>query len=148
MKEVAVLKTEHDLNPLQRRLRRVLYAASLLCALAAPAAHGQQAKSSLAGDITAGLQEEGLSGAVWTELQPDGKTVTDAAALKNAATAAPMQADSKVQVGSVAKVVLALGVLHLVSEGKLTLDTPLYQVLPQLALKNPWQASDPVRIRH
>ncbi|WP_300751252.1 serine hydrolase domain-containing protein, partial [Janthinobacterium sp.] len=113
-----------------------------------PAAYAQEAKSSLAGDITAGLQEEGLTGAVWTELQPDGKIVTGAAGLKNAATGAPMQADTKVQVGSVAKVVLALGVLHLVSEGKLTLDTPLDQILPQLVLKNPWQASDPVRIRH
>ncbi|MBB5609509.1 MULTISPECIES: serine hydrolase [unclassified Janthinobacterium] len=143
-----MLKTEQDASPLQGRFRRVLQAASLLCALAVPAAYAQQAKSSLAGDITAGLKEEGLTGAVWTELQPDGNIVTGAAGLKNAASGLPMQADTRVQVGSVAKVVLALGVLHLVSEGKLTLDTPLDQILPQLALKNPWQASDPVRMRH
>ncbi|MEG1056127.1 MAG: serine hydrolase domain-containing protein, partial [Janthinobacterium sp.] len=59
-----------------------------------------------------------------------------------------MQADTRMQVGSVGKVALALGVLRLVSEDKLTLDTPLQQVLPEVALRNPWLASDPVRIRH
>lgn len=148
MKEVAVLKMQEYMIASTQGLRRV--AAALLCALAlgVPAAQAQETLPSLAGDITAGLKEEGLMGAVWTEVQPDGKVITGAAGLKSAAGQLSMQADTKVQVGSLAKVALALGVLHLVSDGKLTLDTPLDQILPQLALKNPWQASDPVRIRH
>jgi CubicO group peptidase (beta-lactamase class C family) len=122
-------------------LRQVL-PALLLCATAAHAA------APLEAEFAAGLKEEGLAGAVWSEVLPDGTVKVGASGLRDAAKHMPMQADTRVQVGSVGKVALALGVLRLVSEDKLTLDTPLQQVLPELALKNPWQASDPVRIRH
>ncbi|MGK5078890.1 serine hydrolase domain-containing protein [Janthinobacterium sp. HLX7-2] len=125
-------------------LRRAL-PALLLCAMSA-AAHA--ADGTLEADFAAGLKEEGLAGAVWSEVLPDGKVRTGAVGLRDAAKQAPMLADTRVQVGSVAKVALALGVLRLISEDRFTLDTPLQQVLPELALKNPWQASDPVRIRH
>ena len=115
----------------------------LLCGAMAHAA-----EATLQADMNAGLTEEGLTGAVWSEVLPDGTVRTGAAGMRNAAKQVPMQADTRVQVGSVAKVALALGVLRLVSEDRLTLDTPVQQVLPELALKNPWQASDPVRIRH
>ena len=113
----------------------------LLCAMGA-AAHA--ADSTLPADFAAGVKEEGLTGAVWSEVLPNGKVTMGAVGLRDAGK--PMQADTRVQVGSVAKVALALGVLRLVSEQRLTLDTPLQQLLPGLALKNPWQASDPVRI--
>lgn len=119
--------------------------ALLLCAMAG-AAHA--ADSSLAADVAAGLKEEGLAGAVWSEVLPDGTVRTGAAGMRDATKQLPMQADTRVQAGSVAKVALALGVLRLISEDRLTLDTPLQQVLPELGLKNPWQGSDPVRIRH
>ena len=115
----------------------------LLCSAMAHAA-----EATLQADMNAGLTEEGLTGAVWSEVLPDGTVRTGAAGMRDAAKQVPMQADTRVQVGSVAKVALALGVLRLVSEDRLTLDTPVQQVLPELALKNPWQASDPVRIRH
>ena len=124
-------------------LRRALPAMLLCCATAAHAAGAP-----LAAEMAAGLKEEGLAGAVWSEVLPDGTVKVGASGLRDAAKQVPMQADTRVQVGSVGKVALALGVLRLVSEDRLTLDTPLLQVLPELALKNPWQASDPVRIRH
>ncbi|WP_198043901.1 serine hydrolase domain-containing protein [Janthinobacterium sp. 1_2014MBL_MicDiv] len=133
----------------RRWLRRAL-PALLLCGAAQAgmlsAAHA--AGGTLQADMAAGLQDEALAGAVWSEILPDGSMRMGAAGLRDAASKAPMQADTRVQVGSVAKVALALGVLRLISEDKLTLDTPVQQVLPELALKNPWQASDPVRIRH
>ncbi|WP_409028436.1 serine hydrolase domain-containing protein [Janthinobacterium sp. SUN098] len=102
----------------------------------------------LEAEFAAGLKEEGLAGAVWSEVLPDGTVKVGASGLRDAARQVPMQADTRMQVGSVGKVALALGVLRLISEDKLTLDTPLQQVLPELALRNPWLASDPVRIRH
>lgn len=116
--------------------------ALLLCASVAHAA------APLEAEFAAGLKEEGLAGAVWSEVLPDGTVKVGASGLRDAAKQIPMQADTRMQVGSVGKVALALGILRLVSEDRLTLDTPLQQVLPELALKNPWQASDPVRIRH
>ncbi|PHV38066.1 methicillin resistance protein FmtA [Janthinobacterium sp. BJB304] len=124
-------------------LRRAVPALLLCCATAAHAAG-----PTLEAEFAAGLKEEGLVGAVWSEILPDGTVKVGASGLRDAAKQVPMQADTRMQVGSVGKVALALGVLRLISEDKLTLDTPLQQVLPELALRNPWLASDPVRIRH
>ncbi|MGK5039998.1 serine hydrolase domain-containing protein [Janthinobacterium sp. GB1R12] len=124
-------------------LRRAVPALLLCCATAAHAAG-----PTLEAEFGAGLKEEGLAGAVWSEVLPDGTVKVGASGLRDAAKQVPMQADTRMQVGSVGKVALALGVLRLISEDKLTLDTPLQQVLPELALRNPWLASDPVRIRH
>ena len=94
-----------------------------------------------------GLKSEGLSGALWASVDA-GQVRTGAAGVGNASSGAPLRPDSRMHVGSIAKTVLAAGVLRLVSSGRLTLDTPLTSVLPRLALENRWQASDPVRIRH
>ncbi|UQV43550.1 beta-lactamase family protein [Janthinobacterium lividum] len=123
-------------------------AAARGASLAAVRHGGPCCRRPLAAEFAAGLKDEGLAGAVWSEVLPDGTVRTGAAGLRDAARHMPMQADTRVQVGSVGKVALALGVLRLISEDRLTLDTPLQQVLPEMALKNPWQASDPVRIRH
>lgn len=126
-----------------KRLQAGALAACLLLAMPAQAADG-----ALRADITAALKEEGLAGAVWSTVRPDGQVTLGAAGVGNATTNSAMTPDARVQVGSVAKVVLALGILQLVTENKLQLDTPLSQVLPELAMNNPWQASDPVRVRH
>ncbi|MGK5070877.1 serine hydrolase domain-containing protein [Janthinobacterium sp. RT4P48] len=133
---------------LAMRARRWLRRALPVLLLCGATAHAAPVPATLEADFAAGLKDEGLAGAVWSEVLPDGKVRTGAAGLRDVAAKASMQADTRVQVGSVAKVMLALGVLRLISEDRLTLDTPVQQVLPELALRNPWLASDPVRIRH
>lgn len=130
------------------RARRWLRRALPVLLLCGATAHAAPVPATLEADFAAGLKDEGLAGAVWSEVLPDGKVHTGAAGLRDVAAKASMQADTRVQVGSVAKVMLALGVLRLISEDRLTLDTPVQQVLPELALRNPWLASDPVRVRH
>lgn len=102
-----------------------------------------QAAQDVSSDIAALLRKERLEGAVWTTLDKEG-----AAGLSNARTGTPMRVTQRVQVGSIAKTMLALGVLRLVSEGRLSLDTPVAAILPGIRLDNPWNASDPVRVRH
>ena len=96
------------------------------------------------------LEEEGLTGAVWSIVTGDGSFTFDSAGSADAATGQRMLPDSRVQVGSVAKVLLAAGVLRLVTEGKLSLDTPVSELLPSIKLENPWSSSagDHVRVRH
>jgi CubicO group peptidase (beta-lactamase class C family) len=89
------------------------------------------------------LHAERLEGAVWTTLDTHG-----AAGVSDARSRAPMRPDHRVQVGSIAKTVLAAGILRLASAGRLSLETPVATLLPALAFDNPWHASDPVRIRH
>jgi CubicO group peptidase (beta-lactamase class C family) len=59
-----------------------------------------------------------------------------------------MRVDSRVHVGSVAKGLLAAGVLGLIAEGKLSLDTPVAPLLPTLSFNNRWSDTDRVRVRH
>lgn len=89
------------------------------------------------------LQTQGLAGAVWS--MPGG---TGAAGLSDVRRGTPMRTDQRVHVGSVAKTVLATGILRLVSERRLTLDTPVAALLSGMPFDNPWADSDPVRVRH
>ncbi|MEV4778256.1 serine hydrolase domain-containing protein [Burkholderia sp. LMU1-1-1.1] len=103
---------------------------------------------SLATEIQRTLQQEQLAGAVWAVVTPDGGAVAGAAGLANADSGAAMRADNRVQVGSVAKVAVAAGVLRLITEGKLSLDTPVATLLPGVSFTNRWEATDPIRVRH
>jgi CubicO group peptidase (beta-lactamase class C family) len=93
------------------------------------------------------LQEEGLTGMVWSLVTPTGVS-TGAAGLANAGTGNAMTPDSRVHIGSVSKTVLATGILRMITEGQLALETPVSTLLPELRLDNPWAASDPVRVGH
>lgn len=93
--------------------------------------------------IAALLREQGLDGAVWTTLTAEG-----AAGVSDARSGKPMRVDQRVHVGSVAKTLLATGILRLVSQKRFALETPVSTLLPGMEFDNPWDASDPVRIRH
>ncbi|MFZ5657567.1 MAG: serine hydrolase domain-containing protein [Pseudomonadota bacterium] len=92
------------------------------------------------------LEAEGITGAVWGTLDERGNVRTEAARL--AAKGREMRPDDRVQVGSIGKAVLATGILRLVTEGRVELDTPVTELIPGLALDNPWAATHPVRLRH
>jgi CubicO group peptidase (beta-lactamase class C family) len=100
----------------------------------------------LKSDIARALETGGITGAVWGTLDEHGNVRTEAAGL--AAAGRTMRPDDRVQVGSIAKMMLATGVLRLVSEGRLSLDTPVADLLPGLVFDNVWDATDPVRLRH
>ena len=52
------------------------------------------------------------------------------------------------QVGSITKTFIAVGVLRLVTEGRVALDTPVRHYLPDLPIDNPWEHEQPVLVRH
>ncbi|WP_165390954.1 serine hydrolase domain-containing protein [Pseudoduganella lutea] len=128
-------------------IRSSLRLASTLVALALPLPHGAAAAGSttpaLQPRIAALLHEQGLPGAVWTTLDAQG-----GAGVRDARSGAAMRGDERVLPGSIAKTVLATGILRLVTERRLALDTPVAGLLPGLEFDNRWAASDPVRIRH
>jgi CubicO group peptidase (beta-lactamase class C family) len=97
----------------------------------------------LSPQIAALLHEQHLDGVVWTTLDEAG-----AAGFSNARTRAPMRLEQRVHVGSVAKTLVAAGILRLVTERRLALDTPVARILPDIRFDNPWETSDPVRLRH
>lgn len=107
-----------------------------------------QAASSFDGQFEEALRKEGLSGALWSTITPAYGIETGAIGIKNAATGERMMNATRTQTSSVTKVVLATGVLHLVTTGKLSLEADVAALLPQLAIDNPWAASDPIMVRH
>lgn len=60
----------------------------------------------------------------------------------------PMQVDSRLQTGSVAKTLMTLGLLRLVSQGRIALDAEVQPLLPGWPLDNPWAATAPLRLKH
>ena len=104
------------------------------------------AATGLQADISRALEADGITGAVWGTLDEYGDVRVEATGL--AAAGRPMRTDDRVQVGSIAKMMLATGVLRLVSEGRLSLDAPVVDLVPGLVLDNPWEATAPVRLRH
>ena len=108
--------------------------------------------SPVAAELHAGmeraLRDEGLTGAVWATVNSEGAIAVDAAGFRNAASGEPLTPEDRVHIGSVTKTLLAAGVLRLVTEEQLALDTPIVDLLHGLAFDNPWAASDPIRLRH
>ncbi|MGQ4582422.1 serine hydrolase [Lysobacter sp. F60174L2] len=117
--------------------------ATLLCVFSAVHA----APTSLRAQTERMLLDEQVAGAVWATIDRDGTIRTGAAGVKNVVTGEPLRADSKMHVGSIAKTVLATGILHLASTGQLDLDAPVNRYLPTLRFDNPWP-DHPVRVRH
>ena len=66
--------------------------------------------------------------------------------LADVATGRPATAETLFRIGSASKTFISLAVLELVDEGKLTLDTPLRKIAPEIGFDNRWEATDPVRI--
>lgn len=99
-------------------------------------------------DMERALKDEGLTGVVWSTVTPGGAIAVHAAGLKDARSGELLMPDSRVQIGSVTKTLLAAGVLRLVTEGRVALDTAISDLLPDLVFDNPWAVSDPIRLRH
>lgn len=104
-------------------------------------------QASLGHDLQALLEQQHLAGAVVATVSGP-QTDLLGLGVFHAGTRQPLKAGHRVQVGSIAKTVLALAILRLVSQGRLDLDAPLSALLPTVKLDNPWAGRSPVRLRH
>jgi CubicO group peptidase (beta-lactamase class C family) len=114
--------------------------------LACPAT-AQVPRDPLTTSIETVLVEEDLVGATWSLVTPDGTTI-GAAGLNDASRQRPMSPDDRVQVGSVAKTLVATGVLRLATLGRIDLDAPVARYLPDVPIQNRWEPESPLRVRH
>jgi len=118
-----------------------------IAALWPSAVLAQPAADSLSSTIATALTEEGLVGATWALVTPQGVTLGAAGAF-DATTGRAMRAADRVQVGSVTKAVLALGILRLATERRVDLDAPVSLILPDLPVQNRFAERSPVHLRH
>lgn len=57
-------------------------------------------------------------------------------------------ADTLFRIGSISKTFVGLAALKLVEEGRLDLNQPVHDLVPEVAFQNPWETTDPVRVVH
>ncbi|MXO91129.1 serine hydrolase domain-containing protein [Pontixanthobacter aquaemixtae] len=79
------------------------------------------------------IEKAGLAGASAMIVDKDGTRFEGAWGKANAATGAPMKLDTICQIASMTKAVVSVAAMQLVEQGKLTLDGPISDVLPELA---------------
>jgi len=58
----------------------------------------------------------------------------------------PVTADTVFRAGSITKGFVAVALLQMVEQGKLRLDARFKDIAPEIAVDNPWEASDPVTV--
>ena len=92
------------------------------------------------------IADENLTGAVWSTISDDIVT-TGAIGIKNSDTKEILDDNDRVLIGSITKTLIATGVLHLSSQGKLDVNSPVYKILPKITFDNPWKETNPVTIR-
>ncbi|NMM47922.1 serine hydrolase domain-containing protein [Marinigracilibium pacificum] len=92
------------------------------------------------------LHEEKLVGASWSTFD-NGVISTGAVGLKNASTQVKLSPDDKIQIGSITKTLIATGVLRLVTQKKLSLETPVEKIVPDISFDNPWKATHRVTVK-
>lgn len=83
-----------------------------------------------------------------TIVDKSGPIYTDAIGQTNLETGQEATVESMYRIGSVSKMFVALAVLQLVEEGRLSLDDKLATLAPEIQFENKWEASDPIRVVH
>ncbi|MDZ7716361.1 MAG: serine hydrolase domain-containing protein [Balneolaceae bacterium] len=56
--------------------------------------------------------------------------------------------DHLFRIGSVSKTFIALGIMKLVQEQKLSLDAEVQKLVPEIEIKNLWSETDPIQVKH
>lgn len=60
----------------------------------------------------------------------------------------PVTADTLFRVGSISKTFVAMALVQLYEEGQLDLDATVASLVPEVHVDNPWEAVEPLRVRH
>jgi len=79
---------------------------------------------------------------------PDGPVWIDAIGKADLERDVDGDADTMFRIGSTSKMFVALAVLRLVEQGRLSLDDRVAELAPEIAFRNRWAATDPVRVVH
>lgn len=139
-----------------RPLKR-LRTAALLCALLVGAGiHAQDEEDAIVPEtidellaaINVVLEETNTPGVALAIVNEDGSEYVGALGKANVENDVDADADTLFRIGSTSKMFVALSVLQLVEEGRLSLDDRLADLAPEIEFENPWEDTHPVRIVH
>ena len=106
------------------------------------------AETDLQTDIELVLNEEGLTGIAWSLVDLRGEVSLNATGLQDYLTQSNFNINTRFHVGSLAKSLLATGMLRLATQGQIDLDAPASNYLPELSFESQWAGIADVTIRH
>ncbi|BBN81401.1 hypothetical protein PA25_13860 [Pseudoalteromonas sp. A25] len=93
------------------------------------------------------ITQEELTGITWATIE-DQQINIGSFGYANVSRSEAMQTTHKMHVGSVAKSVIAMGVLRLITQGELSLETDVEYLLSELSFDNPWKGTSPIMVKH
>ncbi len=93
------------------------------------------------------IENEDIVGLSWSTVS-NGHVEVGSAGYANISKLEHMKPAQKMHVGSVAKSVLAMGVLHLIFEGRLSLDSNVEAMLSELNFDNAWHHRSPIKVQN
>ncbi len=88
----------------------------------------------MAGELAKLIAAAGVPGAVAMIADRDGVRLAEAAGVADPATGRPMALDTLFQIASMTKAIVSVAAMQLVERGLLTLDSPIGDLLPDLAV--------------
>ena len=94
------------------------------------------------------LEEHDTPGIAIAIVNEDGPEYIGALGKANVENQVDADADTLFRIGSTSKMFVALSVLQLVEEGRLSLDDKLADLAPEIRFENRWEATHPVRVGH
>ena len=98
--------------------------------------------------IAAVLEEHGLPAVGIAMLDETGPVWIGAIGKADLENEVDADEHSMFRIGSTSKMFVALAVLKLVEEGRLSLDARVADLVPDIAFENRWEETDPVRVVH
>jgi len=98
--------------------------------------------------FTQTLQHAGVAGAAVVLIEGGRVVLERYHGVADLATRRPVTAETVFRAGSISKTFTAMAALALAEDGRLPLQTPVAELLPEWRHHNSWAASDPVRLVH
>jgi CubicO group peptidase (beta-lactamase class C family) len=98
--------------------------------------------------VAAVLEREGVPGVGLALVDRSGVRWAGGVGLADRASGRPVTADTQFRVASITKSFVALGVMRLVEQGRLDLDRPLRELMPEVELANRWDDTAPITLAH
>ena len=94
------------------------------------------------------LDEAGVPGAGISLVRADGVEWEGGIGLADRDRGTPVTADTHFRVGSISKSFIAIAMVQMYYDDLVELEATVDSVVPEVAIENPWQATDPVRVIH
>ena len=98
--------------------------------------------------ITDVLEQNDAPGIAIAVVNEEGPEYIGALGKANVENDIDANADTLFRIGSTSKMFVALSVLQLVEDGRLSLDDKLADLAPDIEFENPWEETDPIRVVH